>query len=303
MIIGADVSHPAPGSTMPSISAFVFTHDRRSCSDYLALSAVQEKRIERIVDFGPMFKFALRRFDSTARAELQEMGRAPDPNRKYLPKRIVIYRDGVSEGEFKPVFNEELGAIMRTFQELKEPPAKITFVVVGKRHHVRFFPSEGQPAERNGNCISGVVVDTEIVHPVHDDFYLQSQKGLIGTSRSGHYTLLHDDNGLSSDTLQKLSFDLCHTFARSTSSVSIPAPVYYADLVCARSRYHFDSEVLGSDSGESGDGLTLDEFKRHYSNIHAALTKMPSLSLAHVFPVKALNMTHDESPFSHAVLI
>ena len=116
---------------MPSISAFVFTHDRRSCSDYLALSAVQESRTEKINDFGAMFKvsglchvfafisqlklflqFALRRFDATARAELQEIGRTPDPNRKYIPKRIVIYRDGVSEGEFRPVYSEEIGAIM-----------------------------------------------------------------------------------------------------------------------------------------------------------------------------------------------
>jgi hypothetical protein len=40
------------------------------------------------------------------------MGWTPDPNRKYLPKHIVIYRDGMSEGEFKSVFKEEIGAIM-----------------------------------------------------------------------------------------------------------------------------------------------------------------------------------------------
>ncbi|KAF9513581.1 hypothetical protein BS47DRAFT_1295982, partial [Hydnum rufescens UP504] len=269
MIIGADVSHPAPESKMPSISAFVFTHDRRSCSDYLALSAVQEPRMEKINDLSGMFKASC----------LIDI-----PHLKYIPKRIVIYRDGVSEGEFKTIYQEEVGAIMssdlalmilaETFEELREPPSKITFVVVGKRHHIRFFPSEGQPADRNGNCMAGTVVDTNIVHPVYDDFYLQSQKGLIGTSRSGHYTLLHDDNGISADVLQRLSFDLCHTFARSTSSVSIPAPVYCAFLVCARGRYHFDSEIYGSDSGGSGDGLSLSEFKRRYSNIHAALTKV-----------------------------
>ena len=79
-------------------------------------------------------------------------------------------------------------------------PLKITFIVVGRCRHICFVPGEGQPADRNGNCISGLVVDTEIVHTVHDDFYLQSQKGLIGASHSGHYTLLHDDNGFTSDT-------------------------------------------------------------------------------------------------------
>jgi Piwi domain len=100
----------------------------------------------------------------------------------------------------KPLYSDlTLTILAETFEELREPPSKITFIVVGKRHHIRFFPSEGQAADRNGNCMAGTIVDTNIVHPVYDDFYLQSQKGLIGTSRSGHYTLLHDDNGISVD--------------------------------------------------------------------------------------------------------
>jgi hypothetical protein len=35
-----------------------------------------------------------------------------------------------------------------------------------------------------------------------------------------------DENQLSSDGLQQLSYALCHVYARSTRSVSIPAPVY-----------------------------------------------------------------------------
>ena len=34
------------------------------------------------------------------------------------------------------------------------------------------------------------------------------------------------------DALQALSFALCHVYARSTRSVSIPAPVYCASLPC-----------------------------------------------------------------------
>ncbi|GBE81911.1 hypothetical protein SCP_0402850 [Sparassis crispa] len=40
--------------------------------------------------------------------------------------------------------------------------------------------------------------------------------------------------------LQELSYVLCHVYASATRSVSIPAPVYYADRVCARAAYHFD---------------------------------------------------------------
>lgn len=49
-------------------------------------------------------------------------------------------------------------------------------------------------ADRSGNCRAGTVVDTDIVHPLEFDFYLQSHGGLKGTSRSAHYHVLHDEN-------------------------------------------------------------------------------------------------------------
>ncbi|MCE8166464.1 MAG: hypothetical protein I3270_02350 [Candidatus Moeniiplasma glomeromycotorum] len=44
----------------------------------------------------------------------------------------------------------------------------ITFVVVQKRHHTRFFPIQG--ADRTGNCFPGTVVDRDITHPFEFDF-------------------------------------------------------------------------------------------------------------------------------------
>lgn len=59
-----------------------------------------------------------------------------------------------------------------------------------------------------------------------------------GTSRPSHYHVLWDDNRFSSDELQILTYQLCHTYVRCTRSVSIPAPAYYAHLVAFRARYH-----------------------------------------------------------------
>ena len=99
-------------------------------------------------------------------------------------------------------------------------------IVVGKRHHVRFFPKNSTEADRSGNCPAGTVVDQDITHPTEFDFYLQSHGGLLGTSRPAHYSVLYDENNFTADSLQSLSFALCHLYARSTRSVSIPAPVY-----------------------------------------------------------------------------
>ena len=54
---------------------------------------------------------------------------------------------------------------------------------------------------------------------------------LLGTSRPAHYNVLHDENNFTPDSLQALSFALCHVYARSTRSVSIPAPVY-CERIC-----------------------------------------------------------------------
>ncbi|KAH9381144.1 hypothetical protein HPB48_020801 [Haemaphysalis longicornis] len=67
---------------------------------------------------------------------------------------------------------------------------------------------------KSGNVPPGTVVDTVITHPVDFDFFLCSHFGIQGTSRPAHYYVLWDDNDFDADSLQKLTFGLCHTYAR-----------------------------------------------------------------------------------------
>ena len=70
-------------------------------------------------------------------------------------------------------------------------------------------------------------------------YYLFAQ----GTCRPTRYTVLWDENGFSSNDLQLLTFQLCHMYCRCPRSVSIPAPVYYADLIATRARYHIKRKL------------------------------------------------------------
>lgn len=97
------------------------------------------------------------------------------------------YRDLVN------IQSAELLALRAACDELKIKP-KITMIVVGKRHHVRFFPQNRGDADRSGNCPAGTVVDREVAHPTELDYYLQSHGGLLGTSRPAHYNVLLDEN-------------------------------------------------------------------------------------------------------------
>jgi eukaryotic translation initiation factor 2C len=65
------------------------------------------------------------------------------------PKRLVFLRDGVSEGQFKKVVSHEMNEIRTACQEVSTGyKPGITFVVVAKRHHTRFFPQNRQDEVR-----------------------------------------------------------------------------------------------------------------------------------------------------------
>ncbi|RIA87406.1 Piwi domain-containing protein [Glomus cerebriforme] len=241
IVMGADVTHPAPGNSVrPSIAALCGSMDARA-SRYAASIRIQSGGTEIIVDLANMVKELLKTFYQTC-------GRKPE--------RILFYRDGVSEGQFKQVLEKEIYAIRAACQALdKDYKPNITFVVVQKRHHTRFFPIERRDTDRTGNCPPGTVVETDITHPFEFDFYLQSHAGLQGTSRPTHYHVLFDENGFNADGLQTLSYNLCYIYARCTRAVSLVPPVYYADLVCTRARFHSHSGVWSdTESSEEGTG-------------------------------------------------
>ncbi|KAJ6608634.1 Piwi domain-containing protein [Mycena sp. CBHHK59/15] len=266
MIMGADVAHPGPGINKPSVASLVWSYDQHA-SSYVTFSQVQNPRQEIIVDLRGMVRQAVWEFYKKDHV---------------TPKRIVFYRDGVSEGEFSKVGDHEiadidganhlslpsnlsltstLAAFLDVWQrgKLTAPKPLLTFIIVVKRHHVRFFPSDSSSADKTGNCRPGLVVENGLRSPFAQDFYLQSHGAILGTSRSGHYAVLRDDNFKNVALIQELSYDLCHVYAKATRSVSIPAPVYYADLVCARAKFRMDPET-GMDLESSTDGGGSDVF-------------------------------------------
>ncbi|KAF7338672.1 Argonaute-like protein [Mycena venus] len=209
------------------------------------------------------------------------------------PAHVVFFRDGVSEGEFSIVKKEEItqingkqpadildgnanagaeafDAVWANFK-LSGPKPKLTFIVVGKRHHVSFFPRTPQEGDKTGNCHAGLVVDEELRNPQFPDYYLQSHAAIKGTSRSAHYTVLQDEifDG-NTQKLQELSFALCHIYAKSDALGIYPRP--YADLACARGKFHFDPQSdMDLDGSTTIGGQTefkLDPWEHAFKHIN-----------------------------------
>ncbi|KAG8703536.1 hypothetical protein FRC08_002787 [Ceratobasidium sp. 394] len=273
LILGADVAHPAPGTEgRPSFTALVGSVDSLG-SKYVATHRAQTSRVEVIADLEEMAVHIIKLYQGYQKA--MEEKAAPGP------KRILFYRDGVSEGQFKTVLEKELPALKRACEKCDlKPMPKITLVIVGKRHHTRMFPEDPKTAfdQKSGNCEAGTVIDSVIGHPLEFDFFLLSHGGLIGTSRPAHYSVVHDDNNFTPDSLQKLTYQLCYVYARATRSVSIPPPVYYADIVCGRAKHHLpagaeydlsDSMTVASTDAKD----TLNRIRAAYRPTHPNLEK------------------------------
>ena len=99
-----------------------------------------------------------------------------ESNRGAKPQRVIMYRDGVGEGQFLQVLQYELTAIREACSELENDyKPGITFIVIQKRHHTRLFCSEKkEQCGKSGNIPAGTIVDSGITHPTEFDFFLTS---------------------------------------------------------------------------------------------------------------------------------
>lgn len=188
-----------------------------------------------------------------------------------IPEHILFHRDGVSESQYGMVKVNELRLINEGCRKAREELAvagnkqnlpQITLLVVGKRHHTRFFnlnPPRPPPKPKTANPPSGLVVDTEVVDPTCANFYLQSHDSPLGIVRPAHYVVIENKSAYSMVALQELvghlvrrqrhqclwsqTMNLCYTGSRATKGLSQCVPARYADLLCDQLRNYMKPEL------------------------------------------------------------
>ncbi|KAF5350531.1 hypothetical protein D9756_008708 [Leucocoprinus leucothites] len=246
MLVGMDVTHPGLGSVKgtPSIAAVVASYDGDH-AQFPASLRMQESKKEMITHLEDMMFERLKVYQSK--------------NKQQLPDRVLVYRDGVSEGQFSIVIDQEKPLILNAFRRIniKYRP-KLTIVICGKRHHTRFFPTEQKDADNKANPLPGSVTDRGITSVYHFDFYLQAHGSLQGSSKPTHYFVIHDEIGFTPDKIQALTNSVCYMFARASKSVSLVSPAYYADLACERGRCYLH-ELLQGIQKDGGTATSGDE--------------------------------------------
>ena len=240
MVIGIDVTHPSPGSSSnaPSVAAVVASVDRW-LGQWPADLRIQESRKEMVTELDGMIASRLSLWRTRGK-------------HASLPENLLVYRDGVSEGQYDHVIEAELPLIRKACGDVypatdtKKGLPKITIVIVGKRHHTRFYPTKEADADRSGNPKNGTCVDRGVTEPRNWDFFIQAHTAIQGTARPAHYYVVLDEiftkrkvappHQNAADVLEDLTHSMCYLFGRATKAVSICPPAYYADIICERAR-------------------------------------------------------------------
>jgi hypothetical protein len=231
MIVGADVTHPGPGSMKDtdSIAAVVATYEE-TFSHYPASIRCQQSKQEMIEHIGPMFR---ERLDMWVRKR---------EDNALLPERILFFRDGVSEEQFRTVAEIELPKIEQVLKDVYIPRGqnlpKVQVICVVKRVHTRFYakPNTTDFVDRTGNFNPGLVVDHTVVRPRGNDFYMQSQIALQGTAKPTHYVMISNTGDVPGAALQMAIFGHCWTFPTSLAPISVHPAARMADKACGRAR-------------------------------------------------------------------
>lgn len=232
LFISIDVCHPAPGDKLPqSVAAVVGMWDLNNPR----LTHCTRVRVQRKV-----------RDDSSTIEDVGEVDvmvseilDSYKAKKGKLPTKIIILRDGVSEGQYNIVLSTEIRkikAVLNRKYQGKSPP--ISCLVVQKRHRIRF--KREQPIQgRNGpdyNIQPGTVVDNTIMKPGEFAFYLAPHRALQGTSRAPNITVIIDENNLTQDSAQSMMHALSYLSPRCNKGTSIPTPVNLADLAAERGK-------------------------------------------------------------------
>lgn len=193
MICGIDTYHDSQRKKA-SVCAFIATSNNEK-TKFFSRATIQETHQELSSNLTITVKSACEHYNRV--------------NRMY-PEKIIIYRDGVSDGQLQIVLEYEIPQIKKAFGLIDQNyNPLLAFIVVKKRGNARFF------AQINNNVTNppcGTIIDTVVTRAEWFDFYLISQYVTQGTVNPTHYNVIYDTIGLRPDHYQRLSYKLTHMY-------------------------------------------------------------------------------------------
>jgi aubergine-like protein len=205
MIVGLDVHHSGEIGTKKKKSVVGFCSTLGGDqSEFYSTQVIQTAGQEIVKALGTCMEGALKAYKKR--------------NTKF-PAKVLFYRDGVGEGQVSEVKTVEIAAIRKALNSwCKE--AKLVHIVVLKRINTRL----GKWNKDNlDNLPPGSVVDTDIVSPNAMEFFLIAHSVTQGTATPTKYQCIENEANLDMDTLQMVTYQLCHSYYNWSNAIRVPA--------------------------------------------------------------------------------
>ncbi|XP_054660753.1 piwi-like protein 2 isoform X2 [Grus americana] len=208
MVIGMDVYH-CRSKGMRSVTGFV-----------ASMNHVLTKWYSRVVFQMPHQEIAdsLRLCLADALQHFHEMNHC-------LPKKIVVYRDGVSDSQLDTVLKYEIPQMQKCFDTFENYQPSMVVIVVQKQISTNFYTLT---AEQFVSPPPGTVIDHTVTSSDWQDFFLLAHRSRQGCSIPTRYVCVLNTANLSCEHLQRLTFKLCHLYWNWPGTVRVPAPCKYA---------------------------------------------------------------------------
>lgn len=175
--------------------------------------------------------------DTLKTAFLQSIKKYREAN-GYLPEKIFIFRDGVSEGQLSTVADHEVAQFRSCFTDEFCP--QIAVIVVQKRISTRMFVTVGG---QSSNPKPGGIIDANITGRDSYDFFLVSQHVTQGTVTPTHYVVAYDDTNYKPDYIQRLSYKMTHMYYNWSGTIRVPAPCQYAHKLAFLTGQYLQNEA------------------------------------------------------------
>jgi eukaryotic translation initiation factor 2C len=140
---------------------------------------------------------------------VQERLMTYEKRRNKFPRKLIFYRDGLSEAQLDMCLANELPRIRQGITNAKKgrthvADPQLMLICTIKRHHTRFFQDpattrgKGRPDPDlffdSGNPLPGCMVSGDVTFGENRDFFLISHEAIKGTARPTHYVVLVNDS-------------------------------------------------------------------------------------------------------------
>ncbi|PIC35496.1 hypothetical protein B9Z55_014838 [Caenorhabditis nigoni] len=182
--------------------------------------------------------------------------------RRGFPKRIIIFRDGVSFGEETEalrevkIIEETCIAAAKSMGHRDYAP-KVLAIVVKKRHHTRFYAKGGHHGNMPTNPLPDTSVGGEIAEYGKRQIFIQAFRPVQGTAKVPSFLIIRDDEEVTDDHITKMVCAVCSLHQLVNSPTSIPTPVYVAHEMAKRGTGLF--KAYRFKNGELRDWATLSD--------------------------------------------